>query len=361
MAEDDGQEKTLDASPRKLEEARKKGDVPISREGAVFGLYAAMLLAIFLAGGTVATAVGTALLPMLEQPDAFLELEFKGYEMAGDAVMRALAIAIAPVFGLLVLGALGPYYAQNTITIAVERLAPKVSNLSPMRGLKRLFGMKALFEFAKSIIKGIAVAAACYFVALPIYEDSAAYAMLDPAAFLHFVPSHIAIVLLTVALVAGVVAAIDLTFQRFEYMRRQRMSLQELKEEMRSTDGDPHFKSLRRSRQRKLAQRRMMAEVPKATVIITNPTHFAVALRYDRSRDAAPLCIAKGTDAVALRIRETAKEAGVPLMEDRPLARALHASTEIGDTIPREHFEAVAKIIGLIWSRAAATRRPGLG
>lgn len=354
MSGEDGQEKTLEASPRKLEEARKKGDTPVSREGAVFGLYLGMLLSIFLAGGTVASAIGTTLLPLLEQPDAFLELDLKGFEMAGSAVMRALTLALAPVFLLLVVGALAPYYLQNTIVVAGVRLAPKFSNLSPASGLKRLFGVKALFEFGKSLIKGMAVAAVCYVVARPIFDHSSAYAALDPAAFLHLMPGHIVAVLLAVTLVAGVIAAIDVAFQRFEYMRRQRMSLQELKEELRSTDGDPHFKMLRRARQRKMAQSRMMADVPLATVVITNPTHFAVALRYDRGKDAAPVCVAKGMDEVALRIRAKAKEAGVPLLEDRPLARALHAGTEIGGMIPREHFEAVARIIGLIWSRAAA-------
>ena len=356
MAESDGQEKTLDASPRKLEEARRKGDVPVSREGGVFGLYVAMLLALGLAGGEVATQFAATLLPMIEQPDAFLELEREGYEAAGQAVLRALAIGIAPVFGLLVAGSLAPYFLQNTIIAATARLAPKVSNISPARGLGRLFGMRALFEFGKSMVKGIAVAAACWAVARPILEESAGLAALDPVAFLHIAPGHIVTVLFAVAAVAGVVAAIDVTFQRFDYMRRQRMSLQEMKEEMRSTEGDPHVKSMRRARQRKMAQQRMMTEVPRATVIITNPTHYAVALRYDRAKDAAPVCVAKGTDLVARRIREIAEAAKVPLVEDRPLARALHAGVEIGETIPREQFEAVAKIIGLIWSRRTAAR-----
>lgn len=351
MAESDGQEKTLEASPRKLEEARRKGDIPISREGGVFGLYVAMLLGIGLAGGEVAAQFAAILLPMIEQPDAFLELERHGYEMAGQAVLRALAIAVAPVFGLLVAGSLAPYFLQNTIMVATARLAPKFSNLSPVKGLGRLFGARALFEFAKSMVKGIAVAVACWAVARPILEESAGLVALDPIAFLQLAPGYIVTVLFAVAAVSGVVAAIDVTFQRFDYARRQRMSLQEMKEEMRSTEGDPHVKGMRRARQRKMAQQRMMSEVPKATVIITNPTHFAVALRYERGVDAAPVCVAKGTDLVAQRIREVAKEARVPLVEDRPLARALHAGVEIGEAIPREQFEAVAKIIGLIWSR----------
>lgn len=365
MAGEDGQEKTLEASPRKLEEARRKGDLPMSREGSVFGVYGAALLALGLAGGAVATQVATTLLPLLEQPEAFLDFEREGLEAAGAAVLKALAIALAPVFGLLLVGSLAPYFAQNTIVFAGARIAPKASHLSPAKGVKRILGAKALFEFGKSMVKGIAVGVACWAVALPIFDESASLVMVDPAAFLALAPRHLVTVLFAVTLVAGVVALADVSFQRFDYARRQRMSLQEMKEEMRSTDGDPHVRGMRRARQRKLAQRRMMADVPKAAVVITNPTHFAVALRYERGKDAAPICVAKGTDAVALRIREAAAKAGVPLMEDRPLARALHAGTEIGQAIPREHFEAVARIIGLIWSRAAdaaaaqAARPPG--
>jgi flagellar biosynthetic protein FlhB len=194
-------------------------------------------------------------------------------------------------------------------------------------------------------------------VAKPFYDNSANLASLDPSVFMGLATEAIIAVLFAVTLVAGIVAVIDVSFQRFEYNRRQRMSLQEVREEMRSTDGDPQVKAQRRRLQRKRSQRRMLAEVPKATVVITNPTHFAVALRYERGQDDAPVCIAKGSDRVALKIREAAREAGVPVMENKLLARALYATAELDEAIPRLHIEAVAKIIGLIWSRQAPKRQ----
>jgi flagellar biosynthetic protein FlhB len=357
VAENSGQEKTLDASPRKLEEARRKGDVPASREGSSFGLYAAMLLAIGLAGSLAARRIAEVLLPLVEQPEAFLELNELGFRAAGHAVVQAMAVALLPVFGLLVAGALLPHLLQNTVVVSGERLRPKLSHVSPAAGLKRIFGLKALFEFGKSLLKASAVALACWVVGRPLFDESAGMASLDPAAFPAIVFSMIVAVLGAVTLVAAVVAAIDIGFQRFEYARRQRMTLQEMREEMRSTEGDPHIKAARRKKQRQSSQRRMMADVPTATVVLANPTHFAVALRYERGQDAAPVCVAKGVDALALRIRALAQAAGVAVMEDKPLARALYATVEVGHPIPPLHFEAVAKIIGIVWAQQGLSRR----
>jgi flagellar biosynthetic protein FlhB len=357
VVENSGQEKTLDASPRKLEEARRKGDVPASREGSSFGLYAAMLLAIGLAGSLAARRIAEVLLPLVEQPEAFLELNELGFRAAGQAVVQAMAVALLPVFGLLVAGALLPHLLQNTVVVSGERLRPKLSHVSPAAGLKRIFGLKALFEFGKSLLKASAVALACWVVGRPLFDESAGMASLDPAAFPAIVFSMIVAVLGAVTLVAAVVAAIDIGFQRFEYARRQRMTLQEMREEMRSTEGDPHIKAARRKKQRQSSQRRMMADVPTATVVLANPTHFAVALRYERGQDAAPVCVAKGVDALALRIRALAQAAGVAVMEDKPLARALYATVEVGHPIPPLHFEAVAKVIGIVWAQQGLSRR----
>ncbi|MDJ0390389.1 flagellar type III secretion system protein FlhB [Roseomonas sp. E05] len=351
MTEESGQEKTLDASPRKLQQARARGDLPISREGSSFGVYAALLLALGLAGGLVARRFSEVLLPLVEQPDAFLELTQEGYRQAGIAFIEALALALLPVFGLLLAGSLLPHLLQNTVVVANERLEPKLSHLSPLAGLKRVFGLKALFEFGKGLLKALAVALACWVVGKPLYESSGQLVALDPVVFPALAHALLIKVLFAVTLVAAVVAVIDISFQRFEYNRRQRMTLQEMREEMRSTDGDPHMKAALRKKRRQMSQRRMMADIPTATVVITNPTHFAVALRYERGQDEAPVCVAKGVDKMALRIREIAWGAGVVVMEDRPLARALHASVEVGEVIPPAHFEAVAKIIGIVWAQ----------
>lgn len=359
MSEESGQEKTFDATPRKLEQARARGDVPMSREGSAFGVYAGALIAVGLAGGLIASQFTSILTPMVEQSSDYLDLTAQGYQRAGNAVLGAMAIALVPLFGLMIAGALLPHLAQNSIVVATERIRPKFSHLSPSSGVKRIIGLKALFEFGKSLLKAVAVGAACWVVGLPLYESSGNLAAVDPSAFLSLATEATVAVLFAVTLVAGVVAMVDVSFQQFDYRRRHRMSLQELREEMRSTEGDPHVKAQRRKLQRKRSQRRMLAEVPRATVVITNPTHFAVALRYRRGEDDAPMCVAKGADQVALRIREAATAAGVPIIEEKPLARALFATVEIDDVIPQAHFEAVAKIIGLIWGQQAMRQSSG--
>ncbi|WP_419900210.1 EscU/YscU/HrcU family type III secretion system export apparatus switch protein [Roseomonas sp. USHLN139] len=351
MAEETGQEKSLDASPRKLQQARERGDLPMSREGSSFGLYAMVLLLLGLAGGTLGGRFAAVLLPMLEQPEAFLDFNERGFEQAGAAVLEALTIVLLPVFGLLMAGSLVPHLLQNNVVMAPERLEPKLSHLSLIAGFKRLFGLKGIFEFGKNLVKALTVAAACWAVARPLYDQSPYLAALDPVAFPHLVVRALATMLGAITLVSALVAIIDISFQRFEYHRRQRMTHQEMREEMRATDGDPHVKAALRKKRRQLSSRKMLADVPKATVVITNPTHFAVALRYERGKDAAPVCVAKGVDRMARRIREIAAQSGVAVMEDKALARALHAGVEIGDSIPAIHFEAVARLIGIVWAR----------
>ncbi|MDQ1077586.1 flagellar biosynthesis protein FlhB [Pseudoroseomonas cervicalis] len=361
MAEETGQEKTLDASPRKLQQARERGDLPMSREGSSFGLYFATLLLLWLGGGLIGQRFATVLLPLIEQPEAFLDLTGAGHRQAAQAVFEALALVLLPVFGLLLAGSLLPHLLQNNVVLAPQRLEPKLSHLSLISGFRRMFGLKGLFEFAKGVAKALTVAAACWLVAAPLLEGSAQLAALDAAAFPVLVLRALSGMLLAITLVAAGVAVIDIAFQRFDYARRQRMTHQEMREEMRSTDGDPHVKAALKRKRKQLSQRRMMADVPGATVVITNPTHFAVALRYERGKDVAPVCVAKGVDRMALRIRAIAQGAGVAVMEDRALARALHASVEVGQVIPPAHFEAVAKIIGIVWAQQGrkATRPAG--
>ena len=164
--------------------------------------------------------------------------------------------------------------------------------------------------------------------------------------------------LLAVTLIVVLIAGIDVPYQHWMFRRRMRMSLQEVKEEMRSIEGDPHIKARLKRLRRQRARRRMMHDVPKATVVITNPTHFAVALRYQRGKDVAPVVVAKGADLIAARIREVASKHQVAIIANPPLARALHASVEIGEVIPNEHFEAVAKIIGIVWARRPPNASP---
>ena len=352
MAEEEHQgDRTLEASLRKLEQARERGEVPVSREGSTAGIYIATLVGILLAGGLISRHIGEIILPMLERPETMLDATAAGWNAAGRAVSVAIALALVPFFGLTVAGALLPYLLQNSIAIAPERIMPKFSHLSPTRGLKRIFGARALFEIAKSMVKLIAVGIACFAVVMPLFRGSLGLIFTDVASMPGLLQQSLLTVLLATTLVATVIAGIDVPYQHWSYHRRMRMTLEEMRKEMRELEGDPQIKARQRRLRQKRAQRRMMHEVPKATVVITNPTHFAVALRYQRGKDSAPVVVAKGADLIAARIRQTARDHDVAVVENPPLARALHATVEIGEVIPHEHFETVAKIIGLIWAQ----------
>jgi flagellar biosynthetic protein FlhB len=351
MAESDTGDRSFDASARKLEQARVRGDVPVSREGPAAGIHVAALVGILLTGGITARRIGDILLPMIDQPDALLNVTTDGWRQAAYIVAKSLALAVMPFFILLMAGALLPYVLQGSITLAPDRFVFKPSHLSPIGGLKRIFGPRSIFEFVKSLIKTIAIAATCFAVARPLYERSTSFVSMDLVWLPQMLWEALIDLLLAATLVAVLIAAIDIPYQYWMFGRRMRMSRQEVKEEMRSIEGDPHMKGRLKRLRRQRARRRMMHDVPKATVVITNPTHFAVALKYDRGKDAAPVVVAKGADLVAARIREVAVQNGVAVIENPPLARALHAAVEIGEVIPHEHFEAVAKIIGIVWAQ----------
>ncbi len=334
-----------------MDQARERGDVPVAREAPVATLYIAATIGVMLLGGTIAPRIGDIVLPLLDQPDMLLDFTTEGWQQAGRAVAFALALAILPFFALTIAGSLLPYLLQNAITVASDRIQPKLSNLSPSRGFKRIFGARALFEFGKSMIKMVVIAVAAYWVARPIYERSVGYVSMDLALLPEMLRQAIFVILAVATFISVAIAGIDTPYQHWMHRRRMRMTLREMRDELRDSEGDPHVRARRRMLRRKRARSRMMHDVAKATVIVTNPTHVSVALRYRRGEDAAPVVVAKGVDFIAARIREVARANGIAVVENPPLARVLNSTVEIGDVIPQEHFETVAKIIGLVWAR----------
>lgn len=355
---DDAEDKTFDATPQKLKQARDEGDLAMSREGAAAGVMAAALLALLMMAVPISREISTILMPLLEQPEAFMNATTDGWQMAGRAVYSAMALAMLPVFGVLMLGAALPYVLQNAIVVSGKRLMPKFSNLSPGKGFKRIFSQRALFEFAKSLAKMITVGIACWMVAQPLYSQSVGLVSGDFGMLPGMLKSVLTSVLGVTVVVAIVIAGIDVPYQHWSYAKRMRMSLQDVRDEMRNSDGDPHVKMRQRRLRMERSRNRMMLDVPTATVVVTNPTHYAVALRYERGKDPAPVVVAKGADAIALRIREIAFQNQVPIIENPPLARALHKSAEVGDVIPQEYFEMAAKVISLVWSRSGRGTQP---
>ncbi len=352
MSESDSGDKTLDASAQRLQRARDEGDVAVSREGSVAGVYLAALLATVLVSGPAVREIGNLLLPLLDQPDLSLVGSEQGLASAGRAAVLSVILALAPFFGLLIAGALLPYIFQNAVAVSSKRIMPKLSHLSPRSGFKRMFSQRALVEFAKSLTKMIAIGIACWIVARPLYTNSIFLVGADFSVLPDMLRNSVMAILLVTTLVAIVIAGVDVPYQHWAYRRRIRMSVQEMRDEQRSNEGDPHVKMRQRRVRRERLMNRMMLEVPSATVIITNPTHFAIALRYERGKDAAPVVVAKGVDLIAQKIREIAFENQVAIVENPPLARALYKTVEIGEMIPKEYFELAAKIISVVWSRS---------
>ncbi|MFC7379138.1 flagellar biosynthesis protein FlhB [Brevundimonas sp. GCM10030266] len=346
----DPESKTEEATPRKLADARLKGDIAKSMDvGSAASLLgaAAVLLG---AGGYFATSMAEQFLPFIASPHAML-----GGLDAGAGVeigMQALW-AVTPFLGAVMLatiiGGVGGNLAQSGILFTAEKLKPQWSRINPLEGFKRIFGPDGLFQFGKTFLKLIVVGFICWMVLKPHMRQFENMAAMPPAAILPLA-RDMAIALMVAALIfLSFTAGADYIWQKFRFAKRMRMSKEELKEDYKQSEGDPHVKAKLKQIRMQRSRQRMMANVPKATVIVTNPTHYSVALRYEPDQgDAAPVCVAKGVDALALRIREVAREHKVPIVENVPLARALYAAVDIDETIPREHFEAAAKLIGFV-------------
>lgn len=350
--EEDESQKTFDATPRKLQQAREKGDVAKSQDVAT-ALILIAAAAVFLGmGGWIAGRMVQDLRVFLEQPHA-LALDGVAAVRLGLDVSWKMGLVLAAAFAAMAVAALAGHLMQAGLLFTGEKMKPDLKKISPIGGFKRLFGAEALIQFLKTVVKVTVLAVVCWVILAPRWKEAEILVQLEPVALLPFTMEILAQLLFLLLIVVALVAAADYAIQRFHWLKRNKMSKQELKDEYRQTEGDPMVKAKLRQIRMERGRRRMMADVPNATVVITNPTHYAVALRYEPGEDGAPVCLAKGIDRVALKIREIATEHEVSIVEDPPLARALHASVDIGEPIPVEHYAAVAKIIGVILSVAA--------
>ena len=357
MAEDkDKDSKTEEPTQRKLDEARRKGEVVKSMDVPQWASLAAAFSVLAIAGGWMARDMSDALVPFLARPHSF-EISAAGMQGILAGVLTAGApLFLAVLLTAAVAGAAGSLL-QTGLLFSPSKLSLDPKKLSPMKGLQRLFGVDALVQFLKSVLKLCAVAAIVWLVFKPHARELETLVALDPAAMLPFARDLLVALLMAVLAFLGLGAGLDYLWQRYRFMQRMRMSKEELKEEYKQTEGDPHVKAKLKQIRFERSRQRMMQSVPKATVVVTNPTHYAVALRYEPGETAAPVCVAKGVDSLALKIREIAAEHGVPIVEDVPLARALYGAMDVDDVIPRQHFEAVAKVIGFVLG--GRNREPG--
>lgn len=353
----DRESKTEDATPRKLEQAREKGDAIKTLDLPAFATLAATAGVILVAGEWLARQMASDLLPFIRQPHS-MSLEGAGVVEVFKQALAASAPTLVLVMAAAAVAGGGASLIQTGWHVVPDKVKPELSKIALDRGFVRLFGPDGLMQFGKSLVKVIIIGWLAWWILQPYAPKFQNLAALEPAAMLPFSMEILKRLVFAVAALSLAVAAGDWLWQRQRFLIRNRMTPQELKEDFKQTDGDPHVKARQRQIRHERARRRMMQAVPNATVVVMNPTHYAVALKYEQGEAGAPVCVAKGLDALALKIRSVAEEAGVPVVEDPPLARALYAAVDIDEMIPAAHYEAVAKIIGFILNAAQQRRRP---
>lgn len=345
--ETDDSEKTEDPTQKRLKDAHDKGDVPKSQEVSTWFTLAGATLMIAIMAPGAAASLGNLLKGYIEHAH---QIPVDGYAL--KALWRDTGQSVALIVGLpllaLVIMAVFGNLIQHQPLLTAETIKPKLSKVSPLSGFKRLFSSESLVNFAKGMVKIMVVGAVMVAVLWPHRDEAEIMIFADEMIILEEARILILQVLAAILAVMTVVAAADFVYQKNKWFNKQKMSLKEVKEEFKQTEGDPHVKGKIRQLRMERSRKRMMSAVPAATVVVTNPTHYAVALQYEEGM-GAPLCVAKGTDALALRIRDVAKEHEVPVIENPPLARALYASVEIEQEVPEEHFKAVAEVIGFVF------------
>lgn len=341
-------EKTEKATPKKIQDARKKGQVAKSQD-----LSPAIALTAFF---FLLLMIGSSMLGSFQNIMREALVTYSGWQVNEEnlkTVMMQMAFEaikiVGPVLALSFVAALAVNYMQVGWLFTTEPLKLKLEKLDPIKGAKRLFSLRSIVELLKSLLK----ISACMFVAYLILwntkEELVQLSLLSLGSVLSFTANEVFKLGIYIGLLLLVLAALDYAYQRYEYAKSLRMSKQDIKDEHKQAEGDPLIKSKIRQRQRSMALRRMMQELPKADVIITNPTHFAVAIRYDADNMSAPTVIAKGQDYLALKIKEIAKKHRIITMENKPLARALYSQVEIGQQIPEELFKAVAEVLAYVY------------
>lgn len=348
MAEggDDKDQKTHDPTQKKLDDALKKGDVAKSQDlvSWLMLFIATLIIATMSAGAAGGLAV--PLKNLMANAD-MVSVDRAG--LMGLTVSLVLAVVVAlglPFLGLFIAGIAGNMI-QHPLVLSGESLKPKLSKISPLSGFKRIFGKDAFVNFLKGLAKIGVVGTVIFTVLWPQRGAIDSLVRMDVEMLLPHTFGIVINVLIAVVAILAIVALADYVYQYRRWYERQKMSMHEIKEEFKQSDGNPEIKGKIKQIRRERARKRMMANVPQATVVITNPTHFAVALKYETGM-SAPVCVAKGADLIALRIREIATASDVPIVENVPLARALHAAVEVDQPIQEEHYKAVAEVIGYV-------------
>lgn len=346
MANDD--EKTEEPTPKKLEDARKKGDVPQSREFASFIVFFALALALYFGSGYIGELISTSFRNAFLLNKHLIENPVGLQEFLETNIYDLLKI-VSPIFMAVFIFGIIAYVGQFGFLFTTEKLMPNFGKINPLSGIKRIFSKDTAVELIKSILKVLTFTVILYFMFRGEIKDLIEIGSGSIPAIFDFMMSSIAKLMAAVLLFVAVLGIADFAYQRWSYSQKQKMSMKEIKDEYKNREGDPQVKARIRQIQRDRARARMMEKVPQADVVVANPTHVAVALKYERGRSSAPIVVAKGAGFIALKIKTLAIESGVPVLEKRSLARYLYRHIEVGQGIPESLFSAVAEVLAYVY------------
>lgn len=360
MAEESFEEKTEPGSAKKREEARNRGQVAKSMELNSAFILVFGLLILYFSGGALASNLAAIARDSFTSAGSFRVTATSAHEIIVSSMWRVGLVVGPMVIGLMMVG-LAASVAQVGFVFSFEAMMPTLDKINPLTGIQKvLISRRSMVEIAKNILKVMIVGLVAYYALEGLLEESFSLMDADAEAVLGFMAKGAIAVGIKTGLAFLALAVLDYFYQRFEFEKSMKMTKQEVREENKQTEGDPLTKSRVRTIQRRIAYRRMMAEVPKADVVLTNPTHVAVAIKYDVEKMSAPRVVAKGADLVAQKIKDIAREHDVPIVEDRPLARALYKTVEIGEEIPEKLFQAVAQVLAYIYRLRNARTSMGM-
>ncbi|WP_237152575.1 flagellar biosynthesis protein FlhB [Oryzibacter oryziterrae] len=347
MAEEgDDSDKTEEPTQRRLQQAHEQGDVVRSLEVSTFFTLAGVAVVVGMVGQGTIHSMFAPLRGLIEHA-ADLSMDGGGLRRLYLAIGGAIGIGIAIPLAVMAVVAIAGHLVQHRMVFSADSLIPRLSKVSPLAGFKRLFSVDSLINFLRGMLKVAVLGAVMTYVLWPERNRLDQLITIDISQMLSVAQAVSMKMLYAMLAIMFLIAVLDYAWARWRWMQRHRMSLQEVKDEHKQIEGDPTVKGKLKALRMERARNRMMANVPKATVVVTNPTHYAVALKYDEGMQA-PVCVAKGVDEVALRIREIAKGADVPVVENPPLARTLYASVELDQMVPAQHYKAVAQLIGYV-------------
>jgi flagellar biosynthetic protein FlhB len=354
---DDDTDKQYDPTQKRLDDARQRGEFARSQDLLTAAAVGGFVLAGAMVGPGTLMQAGQAAMVLIDQPDRIATVMAEGGKPVLVQVLLAVLTPLAVFFLAPALAVTGVLLATRGFVFSPEKLGLKLARISPLATAKQKFGLDGLVEFAKSAIKLLLISGLIGWFLVLRAPDILHSFVLAPAMSLTVMLQMLVEFLLLTLLILAVIGGLDFFWQTHRHAQRHRMSRKEMTDEMKESEGDPHVKGQRRQRAQEIATNQMLADVPRADVIIVNPTHFAVALQWKRGSRTAPICLAKGVDEIAARIRERAAEAGVPIHSDPPTARAIHATVEIGAPIHAEHFKAVAAAIRFSEAMRARARK----